>query len=174
MMWVDNGRFLTLCLVMASLFVIVQWTYITSSRAIAQASSSSSNNINHLNFQLALNGGLEPTTTLASRAALALEQMGPTFVKFGQALASRPDIVPPKLATALSTLQDKMQPFDTSLAKGIVGRELLSLSSKLLSANELEDFVSSLSVTPVATASIRQVYSGTLPNNNQKVAIKVQ
>jgi predicted unusual protein kinase regulating ubiquinone biosynthesis (AarF/ABC1/UbiB family) len=108
--------------------------------------------------------------TLASRATLALEQMGPTYVKFGQALASRPDIVPRSLATALSTLQDQMQPFDTSLARGIVRREL---SSKSLSAQELEDFVSSLSASPVAAASIGQVYSGTLPNN-QKVAVKVQ
>lgn len=108
--------------------------------------------------------------TLASKAALALEQMGPTYVKFGQALSSRPDIVPRSLATALSTLQDQMQPFDTSIAKCIIRRELMS---KSMTSNELDSFVSSLSPTPVAAASIGQVYSATLPDG-QKVAIKVQ
>jgi hypothetical protein len=67
-------------------------------------------------------------------------------------------------------LQDQMQPFHTSLANVIVRREL---SSKSLSAKELEDFVSSLSASPVAAVSIGQVHSGTLPNK-QKVAMKVQ
>jgi hypothetical protein len=62
MMWADDGRFLALCLVMASLFVIVQWKYTTHSRAIAQASSS--NNINHSSFQSALNDGVDHMDSL--------------------------------------------------------------------------------------------------------------
>jgi Na+-transporting NADH:ubiquinone oxidoreductase subunit NqrB len=62
MMWADDGRFLALCSLMASLFVIVHWNYTTSSRAIAQASSS--NSINHSNFQSALNGGLNRMDSL--------------------------------------------------------------------------------------------------------------
>ena len=110
------------------------------------------------------------TTTLAQKSALALEKMGPTYVKFGQALASRPDVVPRTLAQALSTLQDSMQPFDTRIAKDIIRNELKSSFSN---ENDLQFFVSSLSDTPVAAASIGQVYSGRLPNG-QKVAIKVQ
>ena len=64
-------------------------------------------------------------TTNAQRVAAALENLGPTFVKFGQALSSRPDIVPQSLAAALAKLQDDMEPFDTGLAKDIVLRELL-------------------------------------------------
>ena len=64
-------------------------------------------------------------TTNAQRVAAALENLGPTFVKFGQALSSRPDIVPQSLAAALAKLQDDMEPFDTALAKDIVLRELL-------------------------------------------------
>jgi aarF domain-containing kinase len=111
----------------------------------------------------------EPST-LATRVALALEQMGPTYVKFGQALSSRPDIVPRSLALALRTLQDQMQPFDTTLAKQIVRQEL---SDKFDDTVELRTFVSSLSSAPVAAASIGQVYSGQLADGT-KVAIKVQ
>jgi predicted unusual protein kinase regulating ubiquinone biosynthesis (AarF/ABC1/UbiB family) len=108
--------------------------------------------------------------TLATQSTLALEKMGPTYVKFGQALASRPDVVPRALAQALSTLQDSMQPFDTKVAKAIIQREL---ESSFANDQDLEVFVSSLSEVPVAAASIGQVYSGRLPNG-QKVAIKVQ
>jgi aarF domain-containing kinase len=110
------------------------------------------------------------TTTLADQCVSALEKMGPTYVKFGQALASRPDVVPRSLAQALSTLQDAMQPFDTRLAKEIIQHDLKSSCS---SEQELQAFVASLSETPVAAASIGQVYSGRLPSG-QKVAIKVQ
>ena len=111
--------------------------------------------------------------TLAEQCVLALEKMGPTYVKFGQALSSRPDVVPRTLAQALSQLQDSMQPFDTEFAKDII---MADLQSKFDSEEELEEFVSSLSEVPVAAASIGQVYEGRLPSKNggQKVAIKVQ
>ena len=69
-------------------------------------------------------------TTNAQRVAAALENLGPTFVKFGQALSSRPDIVPQSLAAALAKLQDDMEPFDTDLANDIVMRELLKKNSE--------------------------------------------
>lgn len=105
------------------------------------------------------------TTALASQVALALEEMGPTYVKFGQALSARPDIVPRSLATALSKLQDEMQPFENALAKDIIRKEL---AAKPL----VQDLLDSLSDTPVSAASIGQVYSAYL--GSQKVAIKVQ
>jgi predicted unusual protein kinase regulating ubiquinone biosynthesis (AarF/ABC1/UbiB family) len=54
--------------------------------------------------------------TNGQRVALALEELGPTYVKFGQALASRPDVIPQSLAYDLSSLQDNMRPFDTLVA----------------------------------------------------------
>ena len=83
----------------------------------------------------AIDGGVATSTkgtaaTNAQRVAAALENLGPTYVKFGQALSSRPDIIPPSLAAALSKLQDDMEPFDTDLAKDIVRTELLGTNSR--------------------------------------------
>ncbi len=102
--------------------------------------------------------------TLAQQLALSLEVMGPTYVKFGQALASRPDIVPRSLAVALSSLQDRMQPFED--ARSILQRELPNTPDR-------DAILASLSDVPVAAASIGQVYSAYL-SNQAKVAIKVQ
>lgn len=104
---------------------------------------------------------------LAERLTLALEEMGPTAVKFGQSLSSRPDIVPRRLATSLSSLQEQMQPFDTTIAKRILQEEV-----GVISPNECESILSTLS-EPVAAASIGCVYSALL-SDQRKVAIKVQ
>ena len=63
----------------------------------------------------------------ARRLASALEELGPTYVKFGQALGSRPIIVPHSLAAALSALQDDMTPFDTDAAREIVLNDITNL-----------------------------------------------
>jgi aarF domain-containing kinase len=110
----------------------------------------------------------------------ALEALGPTYVKFGQALSARPDIIPRTLANALATLQDQMQPFDTTQAKEIIRVELSSRigmgddqnDDQQQQQQELELLLASLSTQPVAAASIGQVYSATY--QNQKVAIKVK
>jgi len=104
------------------------------------------------------------TTTLAQQLVLALEEMGPTYVKLGQALSSRPDIIAPTLAQALRRLQDQMQPFHD--AKRI-------LESELPDTEERKAILASLSELPVAAASVGQVYSALLPNQT-KVAVKVQ
>ena len=52
----------------------------------------------------------------------ALDQLGPTYVKFGQTLATRPDIVGPEVAANLAQLQDKMAPFDAALVPGLLER----------------------------------------------------
>jgi len=127
-----------------------------------------------------------------------LERLGATYVKFGQALSSRPDIVPRSLAVALSKLQDDMDVLDeptrqsavpvrlaTAEGARVVLREeytaLLgntSFATGELSAfsnlEEMEEFLASLSEEPVAAASIGVVYKGTLPGTGQKVAIKIQ
>lgn len=109
--------------------------------------------------------------TNADRVTSAIEQMGCTYVKFGQALASRPDIVPDVLAEALQRLQDQMEPFDSTIAKAIIRTELGE--SAILSVSDLEEFMESLSQEPVAAASIGQVYRGHLRGYGD-VAVKVQ
>jgi len=134
--------------------------------------------------------------TNADRVASALERLGPTFVKFGQAISSRPDIVPPSLATSLSRLQDNMESFDTVTAKGIVIEELLGRVGErekngggsttviddrwydgsadvFLTEETVRSLVDSLSEEPVAAASIGQVYKGVMPGFGT-VAVKVR
>jgi len=114
-------------------------------------------------------------STFAKQLALSLEELGPTYVKFGQALGSRPDVVPQSLATALSTLQDEMIPFDNELAKQIIVEELMGFDAKESSnvlLKDLETLVQSLTEVPVAAASIGQVYKAKL--RGKDVAVKVQ
>lgn len=122
----------------------------------------------------------------AEQFTLYLERLGATYVKFGQALASRPDIIPRSLAVALSKLQDDMEVDVDSYrlatangAKDTLRREYAKAfrSNKELppfrDLEEMEEFLSTLSEEPVAAASIGVVYSGILPGG-QKVAIKIQ
>ena len=114
--------------------------------------------------------------TNAQRLAAAVEQLGPTYVKFAQAVSSRPDIVPKSLCDALSVLQDDMEPFDSEMAKQIIKAELMAKPSTIFPNDDpkkLEIFLQSLSSAPVAAASVGQVFSGILPGYG-KVAIKVQ
>lgn len=114
-------------------------------------------------------------TTNAQRLAAAVEQLGPTYVKFAQAVSSRPDVVPKSLADALSILQDDMEPFDSDTAKQIIRYELLSNSTslRLRQPDKLEEFLQSLSAEPVAAASVGQVFKGQFPGYGE-VAVKVQ
>lgn len=109
--------------------------------------------------------------TNAKRLAAAIERLGPTYVKFGQALSARPDVIPSPLAHALSVLQDSMQAFDSSTAYEILRTEIRQTGA--LKASELDALVESLSEQPVAAASIGQVYKGFLPGYGP-VAVKVQ
>jgi predicted unusual protein kinase regulating ubiquinone biosynthesis (AarF/ABC1/UbiB family) len=96
------------------------------------------------------------TPTNAERVAAAIERLGPTYVKFGQALSARPDVIPAPLANALSVLQDQMQVFDSSTAYDILRTEITQTGA--LKGAELDVFIESLSSEPVAAASIGQVY----------------
>lgn len=107
--------------------------------------------------------------TNGQRVALALEELGPTYVKFGQALASRPDVIPQSLAYDLSSLQDNMRPFDTLVAKEIIRDEL----SSVMDQDSMKTFLESLTDAPVAAASVGQVYKGYVPEYGA-VAVKVQ
>jgi ubiquinone biosynthesis protein len=93
-----------------------------------------------------------------------LDELGPTFVKFGQLLSTRPDIVPPDIVAELRALQDDVRPFPYADVERVVREELeLPLEKLFLEFEE----------TPMAAASIGQVHRAVLPNG-RRVAVKVQ
>ncbi|MHC1600670.1 MAG: ABC1 kinase family protein [Candidatus Methanospirareceae archaeon] len=98
------------------------------------------------------------------RVRMALEELGPTFVKFGQIMSTRPDMIPQELISELEKLQDKVPPFSTEDAKRIIEEELGSSVD-----NIFKDFTD----PPLAAASIAQVHKAVL-SNGEEVAIKVQ
>jgi len=102
----------------------------------------------------------------AKESLILCEQLGPTFIKLGQALSIREDIVPPAYALELRQLQDAVSPFDSTRAYEILRKELGS--------QDLKDVFASLSEKPIASASIGQVYRGILRSNGKDVAVKVQ
>jgi ubiquinone biosynthesis protein len=93
-----------------------------------------------------------------------LDELGPTFVKFGQLLSTRPDVVPPDIVAELRSLQDDVRPFPFEQAERVIEEEL---------GNTLERLFIDFEPAPVAAASIGQVHRATLPNG-RRVAVKVQ
>ena len=96
-------------------------------------------------------------------ATRALTALGPAYIKFGQVLSTRPDVVGDALAVQLRVLQDKLPPFSIEEAKAEVTRELgLSVSDAFSSFSE-----------PVAAASIAQVHKAHLADTGEAVAVKI-
>lgn len=93
----------------------------------------------------------------------ALTALGPAYIKFGQLLSTRPDVVGDDLAQQLSVLQDKLPPFPAEVAKAEVAREL-GLDVDVV----FSDFSG-----PVAAASIAQVHQARLAASGEAVAVKV-
>jgi ubiquinone biosynthesis protein len=95
----------------------------------------------------------------------ALNRLGPTYVKFGQTLATRPDVVGTEVAADLAGLQDKMEPFDPSLVPAILSEALGSKAAELTELSE-----------PIAAASIAQVHRAKLvpaTGLRKTVAVKI-
>jgi ubiquinone biosynthesis protein len=105
-----------------------------------------------------------PHHTRAERLRLALEELGPTFVKLGQLLSTRPDLVPADLARELEKLQDQATPFPAAEARALIAEEL---------GRPLEEVFRSFDDAPLAAASLGQVHRATLATDGREVVIKV-
>ncbi|TJY64812.1 ubiquinone biosynthesis regulatory protein kinase UbiB [Sinimarinibacterium sp. CAU 1509] len=89
------------------------------------------------------------------RLRLALEELGPVFIKFGQALSTRPDLVPPDIAADLARLQDQVPPFPIEQARAIIEAEL---------GKPVEELFAAFDPVPLASASVAQVHTARLPD----------
>jgi ubiquinone biosynthesis protein len=106
----------------------------------------------------------EGTSARGQHLRELLDELGPTFVKFGQLLSTRPDVVPPDIIAELRALQDDVRPFPFEQAERVIEEDL---------GNSLERLFLSFDREPVAAASIGQVHKAVLPNG-KTVAVKVQ
>ena len=111
---------------------------------------------------LRLAGGA-PDGPRGVRLREALERLGPIFIKFGQVLSTRRDLVPPDIATELARLQDQVPPFPAAESRALIEQSLGRPVTELFATFEAE---------PVASASIAQVHFATLPDGRE-VAVKV-
>ena len=93
-----------------------------------------------------------------------LDELGPTFVKFGQLLSTRPDVVPPDIIAELRGLQDDVRPFPFADVERMIEEDL---------GQPIERLFLEFEETPLAAASIGQVHGAVLPNG-RRVVVKVQ
>ncbi|WP_034918688.1 ubiquinone biosynthesis regulatory protein kinase UbiB [Erwinia sp. 9145] len=105
-----------------------------------------------------------PQLPLGERLRLALEQLGPVWIKFGQMMSTRRDLFPPHIADQLAMLQDRVAPFD-----GVLAKQQIELSL----GKPVEALFDNFDIKPLASASIAQVHTATLKENGREVVIKV-
>ncbi len=111
--------------------------------------------------------GSEPSPSplgMPHRLRLVMEELGPTFIKLGQVLSTRPDLLPVDYITEMTKLQDTVPPVDWSTIRAQIDAEL-----KTPLENVFADFVP----VPIAAASLSQVHPATLPDGTQ-IVVKVQ
>ncbi|MFM2480765.1 ubiquinone biosynthesis regulatory protein kinase UbiB [Celerinatantimonas sp. YJH-8] len=101
---------------------------------------------------------------LGERLRLALESLGPVFIKLGQMLSTRRDLLPADIADALALLQDQVTPFAGEEAKKRIEKSL---------RKPLDAIFSEFDIEPLASASIAQVHCARLKSNDREVVVKV-
>ena len=118
---------------------------------------------------LSIAGGAEELSkndrSLARDARVIIEKLGPTYIKAGQMMSVRPDVLPQAALDELAILQDAVKPFETATAIATIEREL---------GGPLGEFFDEISEQPVAAASLAQVYRARLAGTDTYVAVKVQ
>ena len=102
--------------------------------------------------------------TTAQRIRLALEDLGPTFIKFGQVLSTRPDVIPAELIDELADLQEQVPPFDSEQAKRLVEHDLHGPIDSLFAQFDRD---------PLAAASLGQVHRA-VHKDGTPLAIKIR
>ena len=106
----------------------------------------------------------DPDVAVGKRLASVCSELGPTFVKLGQTLSSRPDLLPASVINELRTLQDKVPPFDSKIAAEIIAEELGAPPAECFASLESE---------PFASGSIAQVHRATAKDGT-KLVVKVR
>lgn len=109
-------------------------------------------------------GRREERITPAEHVRMAIEDLGATFIKLGQILSTRPDLLPPDYLRELTRLQDDAQPIPRDTSEGLINEELGAPVSELFASFES---------TPMAAASIGQVHAALLPDGTE-VVVKVR
>ncbi|GIR11287.1 MAG: hypothetical protein CM15mP22_7070 [Gammaproteobacteria bacterium] len=99
-----------------------------------------------------------------TRLRKTLESLGPMFIKFGQLLSTRTDVIPYKVAKELQKLTDQCTPFNSNLSEEILKKEL---------GCELNEVFSEFEPKPFAAASLAQVHRAKLIHNKEKVIVKI-
>jgi len=111
----------------------------------------------------------EISETMGARLLRVFEDLGPTFIKLGQMLSTRPDVIPADIVAELSKLQDQVPPYPTEKARRIIAHDL---------GAPVEECFTYFAEEPFASGSIAQVYKATIPGEDgkaeQPVVVKVK
>lgn len=108
---------------------------------------------------------IEKELGLYERIRCALEELGPTFIKLGQIMSLRPDLLPAELLDELEKLQDEVPPFDLGDVESTIKKTL---------GKSIDDLFSVFDAEPIAAASLSQVHKGVLKQGSHIVSVKVQ
>lgn len=117
------------------------------------------------NLLLERRDGAVEQLPIERRLLHVLQDLGPTFIKLGQMLSTRPDLLPPALIDELQTLQDSVPPLDFADVRAMLRAEL---------GHELEEVFEDFAGEPLATASIAQVHQARIRGHSEPVVVKIQ